>query len=105
MLLTVSRRYLMIDSSLIDACRKAFTGFTENDKTDLVGHLADDFVFEFSDSLPYAGTYVGKREFAAFWTHLSREYEYLNYDAHAVLAVGDHVIVPVVMRAKTKAGF
>lgn len=95
----------MTDASLIDACRKAFTGFDRNDKTDLVGHLADDFVFEFSDSLPYGGTYVGKREFAAFWAHLSREYEYLNYDAHDVLAVADYVIVPVVMRAKTKAGF
>ena len=95
----------MIDAILIEACRKAFTGFALNDKADLVSHLADDVVFEFSDSLPYGGTYTGKAEFLAFWAHVYREYEYFHYDARAVLAVEDHVFVPVVARAKTRTGF
>ena len=56
----------MSNSAIADACTKAFSGFEKNDKTDLVGLLADDFVFEFSDSLPYGGTYNGKDEFLAF---------------------------------------
>jgi len=95
----------MDNTTLIAACKKAFSGFERNDKTDLVAHLADDVVFEFSDSLPYGGTFVGKREFQAFWAHVYREYEYFNYDARTVLQAEDYVIVPVVARAKTKAGF
>lgn len=95
----------MTHSNLISACRKAFTGYELNDKTDLVAGLADDVVFEFSDSLPYGGTYVGKREFLDFWAHVNAEYEYFNYDARAVLAVDDHILIPVNARAKTKTGF
>ena len=90
---------------LIDACKKAFTGFERNDKSDLIAVLADDVVFEFSDSLPYGGTYEGKQEFRAFWAHLDKEYEYFNYDARAVLEADDYIIVPVIARAKTKSGF
>jgi len=95
----------MNNPTLIAACTKAFTGFERNDKSDLVAHLADDVVFEFSDSLPYGGTYVGRAEFQAFWTHVNREYEYFNYDARAVLEAGDYIIVPVIARAKSKRGF
>lgn len=94
----------MTDAEIIEACRKAFTGFERNDRADLVSALADDVVFEFSDSLPYGGTYHGKKEFLAFWAHVYREYEYFDYDAHAVLRAEDYVIVPVAARAKTKKG-
>ncbi len=94
----------MSDTSVIDACKKAFTGFDKNDKTDLVSLLADDFVFEFSDSLPYGGTYNGKKEFLAFWKHVNSEFEYFNYDARAVLQADDYVFVPVIARAKSKKG-
>jgi hypothetical protein len=67
--------------------------------------LADDVVFEFSDSLPYGGTYNGKREFQAFWAHVYKEYEYFNYDARAVLEADEYIIVPVIARARTKRGF
>jgi hypothetical protein len=78
------------------------TGFEKNDKTDLLNVLADDVVFEFSDSLPYGGTYNGKAEFQTFWKHVFQEYDYFNYDAHAILEADDYVIVPVIARAKTK---
>ncbi|MBP0595005.1 nuclear transport factor 2 family protein [Paraburkholderia sp. LEh10] len=90
---------------VVEACKKAFTGFERNDKSDLVPLLADDVVFEFSDSLPYGGTYHGKEEFLAFWKHVYRKWEYLNYDARAVLEAEDYVIVPVIVRAKAKNGF
>jgi uncharacterized protein len=90
---------------IIDACKKAFTGFERNDKTDLVALLADDVVFEFSDSLPYGGSYKGKAEFLAFWKHVYHEWEYFNYDARAVLEAGDYIIVPVIARAKSSNGF
>jgi ketosteroid isomerase-like protein len=95
----------MEHKNLIDACRKAFTGFERNDKSDLIAALADDVVFEFSDSLPYGGTYEGKQEFQTFWAHLDKEYEYFNYDARAVLEADDYIFVPVIARAKTKRGF
>ena len=50
----------MSNPDLIEACRKAFSGFEKNDKADLIEHLSDDVVFEFSGSLPCGGTYVGK---------------------------------------------
>lgn len=95
----------MTDAELIDACKKAFTGFECNDRADLAAAFADDAVFEFSDSLPYGGTYRGKKEYLAFWANVYREYEYFNYDARAVLRAEGYIIVPVVARAKTKTGF
>lgn len=95
----------MTQDEIISACKKAFTGFADNDRADLVNALADDVVFEFSDSLPYGGTYQGKKEFLAFWAHVYHEYEYFDYDAHAVLYAEGYVIVPVAARAKTKTGF
>jgi ketosteroid isomerase-like protein len=95
----------MSHQEILNDCKKAFTGFADNDKSDLINVLADDVVFEFSDSLPYGGTYHGKKEFLAFWTHVYSEYEYFNYDAHAVLSAEDYIIVPVEARAKTKTGF
>lgn len=94
-----------VPQDVLAACKKAFTGFDKNDKSDLIAVLDDNVVFEFSDSLPYGGTYKGKKEFQAFWAHVYKEYEYFNYDAREVLQAGDYVIVPVVARAKTKAGF
>jgi hypothetical protein len=95
----------MHHQAIVDACRKAFSGFEKNDKSDLIELLSDDVVFEFSDSLPYGGEYHGKKEFIAFWAHLYKEYEYFNYDARAVLEAEDYVIVPVVARAKSRKGF
>ncbi|OZI26346.1 limonene-1,2-epoxide hydrolase [Bordetella genomosp. 9] len=94
----------MTDAELLAACRKAFTGFEKNDRADLVAALADDVVFEFSDSLPYGGTYHGKKEFLAFWKHVNSEYEFFHYDARAVLHAEDYIIVPVIARAKSNAG-
>ncbi|MGU7768672.1 nuclear transport factor 2 family protein [Burkholderia sp. MR1-5-21] len=91
--------------AIIEACRKAFTGFDRNDKSDLVALLADDITFEFSDSLPYGGTYHGKEEFLAFWKHVYHEWEYFNYDARAILEAEDFVIVPVIARAKATNGY
>jgi ketosteroid isomerase-like protein len=95
----------MSNQHLVNACRKAFTGFEKNDKSELVSALADDVVFEFSDSLPYGGKYEGKREFLAFWVHVLKEYEYFDYDAKAIVESDGYIFVPVVARAKTKTGF
>ncbi|MGT2455360.1 nuclear transport factor 2 family protein [Cupriavidus basilensis] len=92
-------------SQILDACKKAFSGFEENDKTALVDLLADDVLFEFSDSLPYGGTYNGKAEFQSFWKHLDQEYEYFHYDARVFLEAEDYVIIPVIARARTRRGF
>lgn len=94
-----------IQAPLLEAVRKGLTGFDKNERSDMIAALDEDVVFEFSDSLPYGGTYKGKKEFLAFWKHVYKEYEYFNYDARAVLASGDYIIVPVVARAKTKTGF
>jgi ketosteroid isomerase-like protein len=94
-----------IPASLLEACRKGLTGFEKNDRADMIAALDDNVVFEFSDSLPYGGTYNGKKEFLAFWKHVYKEYEYFNYDARDVLAAGDYIIIPVVARAKTKTGY
>ncbi|MBC8751591.1 MULTISPECIES: nuclear transport factor 2 family protein [Paraburkholderia] len=95
----------MSEQHLVDACRKAFTGFERNDRTDLVAALADDVEFEFSDSRPYGGKYTGKEEFLAFWAHVYKEYEYFNYDLRTVVEADGYIFVPVVARAKTKTGF
>lgn len=94
-----------VSPELIEAVRKGLTGFDKNDRGDMIAALDDNVVFEFSDSLPYGGTYSGKKEFLAFWKHVYKEYEYFNYDARAVLASGDYLLVPVVARAKTKTGY
>lgn len=95
----------MMYPQIVEACKKAFTGFEKNDKAELISVLANDVVFEFSDSLPYGGTYNGKAEFQSFWKHVYREYEYFHYDARAILEAEDYIIVPVIARAKTKRGF
>jgi ketosteroid isomerase-like protein len=100
----ISTGVTMKHVSLVAACKKAFTGFEKNDKSDLVAVLADNVVFEFSDSLPYGGIYEGKAEFQAFWAHVYSQYEYFNYDARAVLEADEYIIVPVIARAKTKHG-
>jgi ketosteroid isomerase-like protein len=95
----------MKHQKIIEACKKAFTGFERNDKSDLVALLADDIEFEFSDSLPYGGAYRGKAEFLAFWKHVYLKWEHFNYDARAVLEADDFIIVPVIARAKALNGY
>jgi hypothetical protein len=89
----------MDNSEIIAACRLAFTGFEKNDRTELVRLLREDVVFDFSDSLPYGGRYVGKAEFLAFWKHVADKWQYFYYDAHDVLQDRDYVLVPVVTKA------
>jgi ketosteroid isomerase-like protein len=93
------------NKEIVEACKLAYTGFDKNERGPLLLLLADDVVFDFPKSLPYGGTYRGLTEFRAFWGDLYENYyEYFNYDAHAVIDAGTHVIVPVVARAKTKNG-
>jgi ketosteroid isomerase-like protein len=89
----------MDNSEIIAACRLAFTGFEKNDRTELVRLLGEDVVFDFSDSLPYGGRYVGKAEFLAFWKHVADKWQYFYYDAHDVLQDRDYVLVPVATKA------
>jgi ketosteroid isomerase-like protein len=93
------------NAPLVDACRKAYTGFEKNDRAQLLKFLADDVVFEFPKSLPYGGKYRGLAEFKAFWADLYENYyEYFHYNAHDVLDCGTHIVVPVAAHAKTKTG-
>ena len=93
------------NSQIIQACHEAFTGFEKNERTKLTALFAEDAVFEFPTSLPYGGRYNGIAEFKAFWADLLENYyEYFNYDLHAVLDAGTHIVVPVVARAKAKTG-
>jgi hypothetical protein len=62
-------------------------------------------VFHFPTSLPYGGTFHGPQGFQAFYADIyGHYYDVFNYDAHAVLDAGSHVIVPVIARAKAKNG-
>lgn len=92
-------------SLVSEACRLAFCGFEKNDRSKLIERLAEDVVFEFSDSLPYGGVYRGKRNFARFWELVSQQYEYFHYDAEAIVQAEGYIFIPVVARAKTRTGF
>ena len=94
----------MHNSEIIAACRSAFSGFEKNDRTELIRLLDEEVVFDFSDSLPYGGRYVGKQEFLAFWRHVTKEWQCFYYDAHEVLQDRDYIIVPVVTRALFQKG-
>lgn len=95
----------MSNSAIVEACRLAYTGFEKNDRGPLGKLLDDNVVFQFPESLPYGGTYVGKEEFQKWWTVLySRYYDYFNYDADDVIDAGQYVIVPVTARAQAKSG-
>jgi ketosteroid isomerase-like protein len=93
------------NQAIVDACRRAYSGFEKNDSSDLMALMSPDVVFHFPTSLPYGGTFRGREGFLAFYQDLfDHYYEYFNYDAHAVLDAGSHVVVPVRARAKAKNG-
>ncbi|MFD8999561.1 nuclear transport factor 2 family protein [Streptomyces sp. NPDC059582] len=93
------------NKAIVNACRRAYSGFAKNDSTDLVALMSSDVIFDFPASLPYGGTFHGKEGFVAFYQDLfDHYYEYFEYDAHAVLDAGSHVVVPVRARAKAKNG-
>jgi ketosteroid isomerase-like protein len=85
----------MSANEIVQAMKTAFTGYEKNDRGPLIALLADDFVFEMSDSLPYGGRYVGPEEFVAYWQEVAKEWQYFRYDAHEIIEAGDTVVVPV----------
>ncbi|MGW2501963.1 nuclear transport factor 2 family protein [Streptomyces sp. NPDC001588] len=90
---------------IVDACRRAYSGFEENDSSDLVALMSPEVVFHFPTSLPYGGTFHGPEGFLAFYQDIyDHYYDTFNYDAHTVLDAGSHVIVPVRARARAKSG-
>jgi ketosteroid isomerase-like protein len=93
------------NQAIVDACHRAYTGFEKNDSSDLVALMSPDVVFHFPTSLPYGGTFHGRDGFVAFYKDLfDHYYEHFDYDLHAVLDAGSHVVVPVRARAKAKNG-
>ena len=94
----------MTETKIKQACRKAFTGFKQNDSSDLLALLSEDVVLEFTDSLPYGGVYRGAQEFKDYWRQVFELWEYFAYDAHAIVEAEDYVIVPVAVRARSRAG-
>jgi len=98
-------RHVTGNEQIVEACRLAYTGFEKNQRDKLLTLMSPDIVLDFPTSLPYGGTFRGMDEFRSYWTNLYANYfETFNYDAHAVLDAGTHVIVPVTARAKAKNG-
>ena len=79
----------MSNQKLLAALEAAFTGYEKNNSALLLELLADDFTFEFSDSLPYGGSYVGRDEFLGFWKAVAKEWTYFRYEAHEIIDAGD----------------
>ncbi len=89
----------------MDAGRRAYSGFEENDSSDLVALMSPEVVFHFPTSLPSGGTFHGPEGVLAFYQDIyDHYYDTFNYDAHTVLDAGSHVIVPVRARARAKTG-
>ncbi|TFV33013.1 nuclear transport factor 2 family protein [Streptomyces sp. T1317-0309] len=90
---------------IVDAGRRAYSGFEENDSSDLVALMSPEVVFHFPTSLPSGGTFHGPEGVLAFYQDIyDHYYDTFNYDAHTVLDAGSHVIVPVRARARAKTG-
>jgi ketosteroid isomerase-like protein len=85
----------MSNDAIVVALRAAFSGYEANDRGALLKLLADDFVFEMSDSVRYGGTYVGVDEFQGFWREVARDWLYFRYDLHDVVDGGNAIAVPV----------
>jgi ketosteroid isomerase-like protein len=96
----------MVDNSaIVEACWLAFGGFEANQKDKLIPFFSPHFVFEFPESLPYGGTFVGINGFKAFWDDIySNYYETFYYGAHAVMNAGSHIVIPTAVRATSKIG-
>jgi len=93
------------NSAIIAACHRAYTGFEANDPADLIALMTPDVVFDLPTSLPYGGMFHGPEGFKAFYDHIHKYYySVLNYDLHAVLDAGTHVIVPAVTRGVSHTG-
>src|ERR1700749_1696006 len=85
----------MNNDAIVAALRAAFSGYEANDRGTLFKLLADDFVFEMSDSIRYGGIYIGVDEFQGFWREVARDWLYFRYDLHDVLDGGNTIAVPV----------
>ncbi|MBA3666656.1 MAG: nuclear transport factor 2 family protein [Sphingomonas sp.] len=95
----------MTNQKILEACRRAYSDFDNNDRGALAPYLSPDIVFDFPTSLPYGGTYRGLDEFQQYWTNLFENYfDSFTYDAHFILDAGSHVIVPVRAKASSKSG-
>ncbi len=85
----------MNNDAIVAALRAAFSGYEANDRGPLLKLLADDFVFEMSDSIRYGGIYIGVDEFQGFWREVARDWLYFRYDLHDVIDGGNTIAVPV----------
>jgi ketosteroid isomerase-like protein len=85
----------MSNQKLLVALKAAFSGYEKNNSAQLLDLLSDDFTFEMSDSLPYGGRYIGRKEFVGFWKAVAKEWSYFRYDAHEIIDSGDTIVVPV----------
>lgn len=95
----------MATTIVLDAVRAAFTGFEANDRGRLRALLADDVIFEFPETVPYGGRYVGLAAYEALWAHLYETYyQSFDYDLTALIDGGDHVVVQVTAQAVALSG-
>lgn len=95
----------MAEKIVLDAMRAAFTGFGANNRGPLRALLANDVVFEFPETVPYGGHYVGLSAYEALWVHLYETYyQSFDYDLVALIDGGDHVVVQATARAVALGG-
>lgn len=92
------------DERLVEAARRAFTGYEANDYSLLVDQMDPAFEFEMSDSLPYGGVFVGPAEFLAWRDRVLSKWDYFNYDAHEIISTPTSLVVPVKTEARSRTG-
>lgn len=95
----------MASEVVLDACRRAFTGFEKNDRAPLLALFGDEVIFEFPETVPYGGRYVGLNAYKSLWAQIyATYYNAFDYDLQALIDGGDCVVVQVTARAVAKTG-
>lgn len=95
----------MASKLVLDACRRAFTGFEKNDRAPFLALLDEEVIFEFPETVPYGGRYVGLDAYKAIWAHIyAVYYQAFDYDLQALIDGADCVVIQVIARAVAKTG-
>ncbi|MBR0684304.1 nuclear transport factor 2 family protein [Bradyrhizobium manausense] len=95
----------MAQEAIMNAFRRAFTGYENNDRAQLLALMDDAVVFEFPDTVPYGGRYEGLDAYKALWARLyATYYKAFDYDLKRLIDGGDHVVAEVIARAVAKTG-
>lgn len=95
----------MVSKVVLEACRRAFSGFEQNERAPLLAMFDEGVVFEFPETVPYGGRYVGLDAYKALWAQIYATYYHaFDYDLQALIDGGDRVVAQVTARAVLKTG-